>query len=94
MKLSTFLVQLLASVLFKFDDVRRQVLKENGGIRRVKCLYDKILQNQNINKSDKLFSKLLEKNVYITKQRFVSLKYVNYLEKVYLHKRMRVKTSS
>lgn len=27
MKLSTFLVQLLASVLFKFDDVRRQVLK-------------------------------------------------------------------
>lgn len=93
MKLSTFLVQLLASVLFKFDDVRRQVLKENGGIRRVKCLYDKILQNQNINKSDKLFSKLLEKNVYITKQRFVSLKYVKYLEKVYLHKRMRVKTS-
>lgn len=52
-----------------------------------------ILQNQNINKSDKLFSKLLEKNVYITKQRFVSLKYVKYLEKVYLHKRMRVKTS-
>lgn len=40
-----------------------------------------------------IFLKTIEKIVYSTKRRFVHPKNVKYLEKVDLHKRMRVKTS-